>query len=159
MSKFYDFEAKTIDGKTIKLDQYRGQVVLIVNVASKCGFTPQYEGLNNLYREFQGKGFQILGFPCNQFGSQEPGSEQQIKEFCDLNFKVEFPMFSKVDVNGASEHPLFAWLKSEAPGVLGTKAIKWNFTKFLVDAKGNVVDRFAPTDKPEDLAKHISKLF
>lgn len=158
MPSFYDFEVKTIDGKTQKLDSYRGQVVLVVNVASKCGFTPQYEGLNNLYREFNSKGFSVLGFPCNQFGAQEPGSDAEIKDFCDLNFKVQFPMFSKVDVNGASEHPLYTWLKSEAPGLLGTKAIKWNFTKFLIDAKGNTVERFAPTDKPEDIAKQIAKL-
>lgn len=158
MSKFYDFEVVTIDGKTVKLDQYRGQVALVVNVASKCGFTPQYEGLNNLHREFGQKGFTVLGFPCNQFGAQEPGSESDIKEFCDINFKIQFPMFAKVDVNGSSEHPLFAWLKSEAPGILGTKAIKWNFTKFLIDAKGNVVQRFAPTDKPEDIARDIAKL-
>jgi glutathione peroxidase len=158
MSKLYDFEVKSIDGKPVKLDQYRGQVLLIVNVASKCGFTVQYEGLNNLYREFAPKGFSVLGFPCNQFGAQEPGDENEIKSFCDINFKIQFPMFSKIDVNGDKEHPLYTWLKTEAPGFLGTKSIKWNFTKFLIDAKGNVVSRFAPTDKPEDLARSIAKL-
>jgi glutathione peroxidase len=132
--------------------------LLIVNVASKCGFTVQYEGLNNLYREFAPKGFSVLGFPCNQFGAQEPGDENEIKSFCDINFKIQFPMFSKIDVNGDKEHPLYTWLKTEAPGFLGTKSIKWNFTKFLIDAKGNVVSRFAPTDKPEDLARSIAKL-
>ena len=146
MSSIYDFEVKTIDDKTIKLDQYKGEVLLIVNTASQCGYTPQYEGLNNLYNDLKSKGFSVLGFPCNQFGSQEPGSDAEIASFCDLNFKVAFPMFSKLEVNGQNESPLYTFLKEQAPGILGTKAIKWNFTKFLVDRQGHIVERFAPQD-------------
>lgn len=158
MSSIYDFEVKMIDGRTIKLDTYRGQTMLIVNTASQCGYTPQYEGLNGLYREFKNSGFVVLGFPCNQFGEQEPGSDAEIAQFCDLNFKIEFPLFSKIEVNGDNEHPLYHYLKNEAPGLLGTKAIKWNFTKFLVDKSGRVIERFAPNDKPEALSKTIHKV-
>lgn len=157
MPTIYDFEVKTIDGKTIKLDKYRGQTLLIVNTASKCGYTPQYEGLNKLHKTLSDKGFSVLGFPCNQFGGQEPGSDDDIAQFCDLNFKIEFPMFSKIDVNGDNEAPLYKFLKEQAPGILGTKAIKWNFTKFLIDKKGQVLERFAPQDKPEDLEGKIEQ--
>ena len=158
MTKIYDFEIKTIDGKLKKLEAFRGKTLLIVNTASQCGFTPQYEGLNRLYKEYQAKGLVVLGFPCNQFGNQEPGTDTEIAQFCDLNFKVEFPLFSKVDVNGPNEAPLFGFLKAAAPGLLGTKAIKWNFTKFLVDSQGEVIERFAPTDTPEKIENRISKL-
>ncbi len=158
MPSVYDFEVKTIDGKTTKLDKYRGQALLIVNTASKCGYTPQYTGLNQLHKKLSHQGFAVLGFPCNQFGGQEPGSDSDIAQFCDLSFKVEFPMFSKIQVNGQNEAPLYKFLKEQAPGILGTKAIKWNFTKFLIDKKGIVLERFAPTDKPEDIEVKIEKL-
>lgn len=158
MSSIYDFEVKTIDGQPAKLDQFRGKVILIVNTASQCGYTPQYEGLNNLYREFRDKGFVVLGFPCNQFGNQEPGSDSDIAAFCDVNYKIEFPLFSKIEVNGSNEHPLYSFLKNEAPGLLGTKAIKWNFTKFLIDKNGKVLKRYAPNDEPKDIAQAISKI-
>lgn len=158
MSKLYEIEVKTIKGDTVKMDKFKGQALLIVNTASKCGFTPQYEGLNNLHKEFQSRGFQVLGFPCNQFGAQEPGNEAEIEQFCDLNYKIEFPLFAKVDVNGENESPLYTFLKNEAPGILGTKAIKWNFTKFLVNSKGEVLERFAPQDKPEDIAKKVASI-
>jgi glutathione peroxidase len=151
----YDFSARGIDGAERPLQTYKGEVLLVVNVASKCGFTPQYTGLEELYKKYHARGFEVLGFPCNQFGSQEPGDEAQIASFCTLDYGVTFPMFAKVDVNGANAHPLYKYLKGEKPGILGTEGIKWNFTKFLVDRNGEVVKRFAPTDKPEDLGKDI----
>lgn len=154
----YDFEAKTIDGKTVSLGDYKGKALLIVNVASKCGFTPQYEGLEELQKKYADKGFAVLGFPCNQFGSQEPGAEAEIQNFCTMNFGVSFPMFSKVEVNGNEAHPLYEYLKESLPGVLGTKAVKWNFTKFLVDKSGKPVKRYAPQDKPNDIAADIEKI-
>nr|WP_310523102.1 glutathione peroxidase [Polymorphobacter sp.] len=158
MTSVYDFEAKTIDGKTVSLGEWKDKVLLIVNTASKCGFTPQYEGLEKLNETYGPKGFAVLGFPCNQFGAQEPGDETEIANFCKLTYDVDFPMFAKVDVNGDAAHPLYKALKTAAPGLLGSEAIKWNFTKFLVDRNGAVVDRFAPTTKPADLAKDIEKL-
>lgn len=158
MATVYDFAGLNIKGEEVPLDQYRGKVMLIVNTASKCGFTPQYKGLESLYKKYQDKGLEILGFPCNQFGKQEPGNEEQISEFCELNFGVTFPLFKKVDVNGPDAHPLYKFLKSEAPGVLGSEAIKWNFTKFLVDQSGKVVKRFAPTDTPEKIEKQVAEL-
>jgi glutathione peroxidase len=154
----YDFSVRTIKGEETTLEPYKGDVVLIVNTASKCGFTPQYEGLQSLYEAHKEEGFKVLGFPCNQFGAQEPGSSDDIQEFCKLNFGVNFPLFEKVDVNGDDAHPLFKYVTKEAPGLLGSKAIKWNFTKFLVDREGNVVKRFAPTDKPEAIEKEIQEL-
>jgi len=152
----YDFEAKTIDGAVKPLNDYRGQALLIVNVASKCGFTPQYTGLEALQKKLQGKGFNVLGFPCDQFGHQEPGDEAEIKNFCALKYDVTFPLFAKIEVNGDNAHPLYRYLKKEQKGVLGTEAIKWNFTKFLIDKQGNVVKRYAPTDKPESIEKDIA---
>jgi glutathione peroxidase len=146
---------ETIEGKAASLGNFAGQALLIVNVASQCGFTPQYAGLEALHRRFHDRGFAVLGFPCDQFGHQEPGDEATIKNFCTEKYDVTFPMFAKIEVNGASAHPLFKTLKHEAPGLLGTQAIKWNFTKFLVDRKGRVVRRYAPTDRPEALAKDI----
>lgn len=154
----YDFEVKTIDGKTISMAQYKGKVLLIVNVASKCGFTKQYEGLENLFEKYKDKDFMVLGFPSNQFANQEPESDDKIKEFCSLTYDVKFDMFSKIDVNGEKESPLYTFLKSSQKGILGTEDIKWNFTKFLVDKNGNVVDRFAPTTTPESIEKDILKL-
>jgi glutathione peroxidase len=154
----YDFTVKTIRGEEKSMADYKGKVLLIVNTASKCGFTPQYKELQELYDEYKDKGFEVLGFPCNQFGHQEPGSESEIESFCQLNYGVTFPMFAKVDVNGANAHPLFVYLTEKAPGILGTKAIKWNFTKFLVDKNGNVVGRFAPQTKPSELKQEIEKL-
>lgn len=151
----YDFKVKDISGKEVSLADYKGKLMLIVNVASKCGFTPQYEGLENLHKEFSDK-LVVLGFPCNQFGHQEPGDENEIKNFCSLTYDVTFPLFSKVDVNGPNAAPLYDFLKSEKKGLLGTQAIKWNFTKFLVDKNGQVVKRYAPTDKPEDIKKDIA---
>ena len=156
MASIYDFSAKTIDGAEQKLGAYRGKTVLIVNVASKCGFTPQYEGLEALYRKFKGQGLVVLGFPCDQFGHQEPGDEAEIRNFCSLNYDVTFPMFAKIDVNGAKTHPLYKYLKHEAKGLLGSEAIKWNFTKFLVDKDGTVVKRYAPADTPQGIEKEIA---
>lgn len=155
MSTAYDFDAIDIDGKPVSLDQYRGKALLIVNVASKCGFTPQYTGLEKLWREYRERGLVVLGFPCDQFGSQEPGDESEIKNFCSLTYEVDFPMFAKVEVNGDGAHPLWKWLKKEKGGLLGFDAIKWNFTKFLVGRDGKVLKRYAPTDKPESLAGDI----
>jgi glutathione peroxidase len=151
----YPFTAKTIDGKETSLSEYQGKALLIVNVASHCGFTPQYEGLEKLYQKYKDKEFAILGFPCNQFGAQEPGNEVEIKSFCDLNFGVTFPLFAKIDVNGANAHPLYKYLTTEKPGVLGTEAIKWNFTKFLINSKGEPVKRYASATKPDDLEKDV----
>lgn len=158
MSDFYSYAAKTIDGGEQALDAYRGKVVLVVNVASKCGFTPQYQGLETIWRQYRDQGLVVLGFPCDQFGHQEPGDENEIKNFCSLNYEVSFPMFAKIEVNGAGTHPLYQWLKSSAPGLLGTEGIKWNFTKFLVGKDGKVVKRYGSIDKPEDIAKDIEKL-
>ena len=154
----HDYSAKTIDGEDRTLSDYKGKVMVIVNTASKCGFTPQYKGLETMFREFRGRGLVVLGFPCDQFGHQEPGDENEIKKFCLLNYDVSFPMFSKVDVNGDHAHPLFKYLKNEAPGLLGSRGIKWNFTKFLVDKSGKVVKRYGSTDKPESIIKDIEKL-
>ena len=158
MSSVYDFEAKSIDGQTVKLDAYKGKTLLIVNVASKCGFTPQYEGLEALYKKHKDKGLVILGFPCDQFGHQEPGDENQIKDFCSLTYGVDFPMFAKVEVNGDNAHPLYKYLKNEEKGILGTTAIKWNFTKFLVDKTGKVLKRYGSMDKPESIEKDLVPL-
>ncbi len=154
----YDYAAKTLDGQDVSLADYRGQVLLIVNTASKCGFTPQYEGLEALYRAYKDRGLTILGFPCNQFGAQEPGNAEEIASFCSLTYDVTFPMLAKIDVNGPSAHPLYAFLKKEQKGVLGTEGIKWNFTKFLIGRDGEVVERFAPTTKPEDLKVAVEAL-
>jgi glutathione peroxidase len=153
-----DFSATDIDGRERSLADFAGQVVLVVNVASKCGFTSQYEGLERLWRAYAERGFVVLGFPCNQFGHQEPGDESQIKAFCSANYDVTFPMFAKVDVNGDDAHPLFAWLKGERPGIFGTGAIKWNFTKFLIDRHGQVVKRYASKDSPASLAADLEAL-
>ena len=158
MTTAYDFNAKTITGTETALNAYQGQVLLVVNVASKCGFTPQYKGLEALHKQYKDKGLTVLGFPCDQFGHQEPGNEKEIMEFCSLTYDVSFPMFAKVEVNGAGAHPLYQWLKSEAPGVLGTEGIKWNFTKFLIGKDGKVVKRYGSMDKPEDIAKDVEKL-
>ena len=158
MSNVYDFTANSLDGKSVSLRDYSGKVLLIVNTASKCGFTPQYEGLEALYQKYRDRGLAVLGFPCNQFGAQEPGSAEEIGSFCQKNYGVTFPMFEKVDVNGDQAHPLYRWLKQSAPGVLGTEGIKWNFTKFLVDRTGRVKARYASVTKPEELAKDIEPL-
>jgi len=157
MASIYDFTVKDIHGKPVKLDRYRGKVMLIVNTASECGFTPQYKGLEAMYEKLHDKGLEVLGFPCNQFGGQEPGAEKEIAQFCELNFGVTFPMFAKVDVNGDDAAPLYRFLKAEKPGLLGSEGIKWNFTKFLVDREGNVVKRYAPNDTPESIAKDVEK--
>jgi glutathione peroxidase len=158
MTTAYDFEAQDIHGKPVKLSVYRGKPLLIVNTASECGFTPQYKGLQKLHEQYAGKGLVVVGFPCNQFGGQEPGDADAISSFCEINYGVTFPIMSKVDVKGDDAHPLFKWLSEEAPGILGTKAIKWNFTKFLVDKNGKVVERFTPNTEPKDLAGAIEKL-
>jgi glutathione peroxidase len=158
MATIYDYAVNDIHGKPVKLDRYKDKVLLVVNVASKCGFTPQYKGLEALYKQYHGKGLEILGFPCNQFGAQEPGSEEEIAQFCELNFGVTFPLFAKVDVNGNGAAPVYQYLKAAKPGLLGSEAIKWNFTKFLVDRKGKVVARYAPNDTPESLAADVEKL-
>ena len=153
----FDFTVKDINGQDMSLSQYKGKFLLIVNVASKCGFTPQYTGLEQLFEELKDN-VVVLGFPCNQFGAQEPGDAEEIKNFCSLTYDVKFPLFQKVDVNGTNAAPLYQFLKSEKPGLLGTEAIKWNFTKFLVNREGHVVKRYAPTDKPEDIKKDLSKM-
>ncbi len=158
MTTIYDFSAKSLAGKPADLSACKGKVLLIVNTASQCGFTPQYKGLEELYEKFHDRGFEVLGFPCNQFGAQEPGDNEDIAQFCERNYGVTFPMFEKIDVNGGGTHPLFNWLKGEAPGILGTRDIKWNFTKFLVDRKGKVVERYAPTMRPEAISGDIEKL-
>jgi glutathione peroxidase len=154
----FDFEAASLAGAPVDLQQYRGKVLLIVNTASACGFTPQYQGLEKVYRQFKDKGAVVLGFPCNQFGGQEPGTEDEIGAFCEKNYGVTFPLFAKVDVNGSHAHPLFEHLKKQAPGLLGTQAIKWNFTKFLVRKDGTVYARYAPSTAPEELMGDIEKL-
>ncbi|MDE2220972.1 MAG: glutathione peroxidase [Gammaproteobacteria bacterium] len=151
----YDIEVRMLDGRTAKLRQYAGEVLLVVNVASRCGYTPQYTGLEALYRKYHAQGFEVLGFPCDQFGNQEPGNEAEIRAFCTLNYQVSFPLFAKLEVNGAHAHPLYQLLKSARPGVLNTAAIKWNFTKFLVARNGEVLRRYAPGDTPESLADAI----
>jgi len=155
MTTVYDFEALTITGQSVPLDQYKGKPLLIVNTASACGFTPQFSGLEELHKTYGAKGLVVLGFPCNQFGSQDKGSNDEIAEFCQLNYGVSFPMMAKIDVNGSGAHPLYQWLSKEAPGLLGSKAIKWNFTKFLVGRDGQVIKRYAPTDTPKSMAKDI----
>jgi len=152
----YRFSARDIDGQDVSLERWRGSPLLIVNVASKCGFTPQYAGLEALYGKYRDRGFAVLGFPCNQFGGQEPGDEAEIRRFCSTQYDVTFPLFAKIEVNGANAHPLWQYLKSAKPGVLGSEAIKWNFTKFLVDREGEVQRRFAPNDRPEDLDSVIA---
>ncbi|AAT63748.1 MULTISPECIES: glutathione peroxidase [Bacillus] len=154
----YDFSAKTIIGEEKSLKDYEGKVLLIVNVASKCGFTPQYKGLQEVYDKYKEQGLEILGFPCNQFGGQEPGTEVDITSFCELNYGVNFPMFAKIDVKGDKAHPLYTYMTEQAPGLLGMKAVKWNFTKFLIGKDGKVVGRFAPQTKPVDLEVEIEKV-
>ena len=156
-SGFYDLSATSLQGREVPMEAYKGKVVLVVNTASKCGFTPQYEGLETLYRRHKDEGLVVLGFPCNQFGNQEPGGKEENEEGCLINYGVSFPMFDKVDVNGPSAHPVFRYLKSELGGILGSR-IKWNFTKFLIDASGKPVKRFAPITKPEKLEPYIAKL-
>jgi glutathione peroxidase len=158
MTTIYDFSVKTIDGAEQTLDMYRGKTMLIVNVASKCGFTPQYVGLEALYEKYADQGLVVLGFPCDQFGHQEPGDEAEIKQFCTLTYDVKFPLFAKIEVNGANAHPLYQYLRHEAKGLLGSESIKWNFTKFLVDKSGQGVKRYAPTDTPEAIGKELAAL-
>ncbi len=153
----YDYKAKGIDGKDVPLSQYKGKTLLIVNVASECGFTPQYEGLEKLYEKYKGQGLEVLGFPCNQFGGQEPGSEKDIQSFCETKFGVQFPLFAKIDVNGPNAHPLYQYLVKAKPGLLGTESIKWNFTKFLIDPTGEPVKRYAPTVKPESIEPDLKE--
>ncbi|RYY78518.1 MAG: glutathione peroxidase [Moraxellaceae bacterium] len=157
MTTIYDFSAEKLEGDTQALSDYSGKVVLIVNTASKCGFTPQFEGLEKVYEKYKDQGFVVLGFPCNQFASQDPGSNTDIGEFCQRNYGVSFPMFAKIDVNGGNAHPLYKYLTKEAKGLLGTEAVKWNFTKFLVGRDGNVIDRYATATKPEAMVKDIEK--
>ncbi|NVO06218.1 MAG: glutathione peroxidase [Rhodoferax sp.] len=157
MTTVYDFEALQIDGKKVALSQFKGRVLLIVNTASACGFTPQFAGLEALHQQFGGKGLAVLGFPCNQFGAQDSGSNAEIAGFCQLNYGVTFPMMAKIEVNGTGAHPLYQWLSKEAPGLLGSKSIKWNFTKFLVGKDGGVRKRYAPTDTPQSLTQDIEK--
>jgi glutathione peroxidase len=157
MKSIYDFEAQSIEGKSVPLSRYRGHPLLIVNTASACGFTPQFAGLEKLHETYGGRGLVVLGFPCNQFGNQDPGSNEEIASFCQLNYGVSFPMMSKIDVNGAEAHPLYRWLSAEAPGLMGSKAIKWNFTKFLVGRDGRVIRRYAPQDAPAKLGKDIEQ--
>ena len=158
MPGIHDFTVKNIHGKDVKLDAYKGRALLIVNTASKCGFTPQYKGLEALYRKLHGTGLEILAFPCNQFGEQEPGSAAEIESFCEVNYGVTFSLFAKIDVNGENAAPLYKFLKKAKPGLLGSEAIKWNFTKFLVDREGNVVERYAPNAEPASLAGDIEKV-
>ncbi len=154
----YDFKVKDIHAKEVSLSEYKGKPLLIVNVASQCGLTPQYDGLEKLYEKYKDQGFAVLGFPCNQFGGQEPGSETEIKTFCETSFGVKFPLFAKIDVNGPNAHPLYQYLVKERPGILNTEAIKWNFTKFLIDKDGNPVKRFAPTTLPADIEPELKKV-
>jgi glutathione peroxidase len=158
MENIYDFAVNDIHGEAQKFERYKDKVLLIVNTASKCGFTPQYKGLEALHKKMHARGLEVLGFPCNQFGAQEPGDAKEIESFCEINYGVTFPLFAKIDVNGADAAPLYRYLKKEKPGLLGSEAIKWNFTKFLVDRKGNVVERYAPNVEPEAIAGDIEKL-
>lgn len=158
MTTIADFTVVNNKGEQIDLKQKLGKIILVVNTASKCGFTPQYEGLEELFQQYREQGFEVLAFPCNQFGGQEPGNASEIAEFCNVNFGLTFPLMEKVDVNGDDASPLFDWMKAEKPGLMGSKAIKWNFTKFLIDREGNVVKRYAPTDAPKSIAKDIEKL-
>jgi len=158
MASVYDFSVRDIHGKDQNLERYKNKVMLIVNVASKCGFTPQYKGLEALYEKMHNRGLEVLGFPCNQFGAQEPGTDKEIEAFCELNYGVSFPMFAKIEVNGGNAAPLYKYLKKEKPGLLGLEAIKWNFTKFLVDRKGKVVERYAPNVEPQAITADIEKL-
>ena len=158
MKTIADFKAKLPNGEEIDLAEKLGKVLLVVNTASKCGFTPQYDGLEALWQQYKDRGFEVIAFPCNQFGHQEPGSAEEIDSFCKVNFGVSFPLMAKIDVNGPDASPLYDWMKAEAPGLMGSKSVKWNFTKFLIDRQGKVVRRYAPTDKPESLAKDIEKL-
>lgn len=158
MSNIYQFSVQNNKNEVVELDQFSDKVLLIVNTASNCGFTPQYQGLQVLHDSFEAKGFEVLAFPCNQFKKQESGSNEEIQEFCDLRFNIKFPLFNKIDVNGDNADPLFVYLKQQAPGILGSKSIKWNFTKFLVNREGEVIKRYAPTTKPEDIAADIEKL-
>ncbi|GAA4039266.1 glutathione peroxidase [Parerythrobacter jejuensis] len=158
MTTIADFTVTTNRGEALDLAEKKGKVLLVVNTASKCGFTPQYDGLEEVFQEYKDQGFEVLGFPCNQFGAQEPGNADEIAEFCKINFGVTFPLMEKVDVNGANASPLFDWMKGEAKGLMGSTNVKWNFTKFLIDREGNVVKRFAPQDSPKSIAKHIEKL-
>jgi glutathione peroxidase len=155
---FYDLSAKAIDGSEVQFEQFRGKPLLVVNVASKCGFTPQYEGLEELYERYAAEGLVVLGFPCDQFGHQEPGDEDEIQSFCSTTYGVKFPMFAKIEVNGPNTHPVYRFLKSEAPGLLGTTSVKWNFTKFLVDRSGRVVKRYASTDAPKKIEADVKEL-
>lgn len=157
MDSIYSFSARTIDGNEAKLSDYAGQVLLIVNVASECGFTPQYAGLETLYRDYRDQGFVVLAFPCNQFGRQEPGDSDTISEFCQSRYDISFPLFEKIEVNGPGAHPLYVWLKSQKAGILGSPSIKWNFSKFLVNRQGKVIQRLGPTAKPESLRKEIER--
>ena len=158
MTTIADFSVETNKGDTLDLKEKLGKVLLVVNTASKCGFTPQYDGLEKLYQDYAAQGFEVLAFPCNQFGGQEPGNAEEIEQFCKVNFGLTFPLMQKVDVNGADASPLFDWMKREAPGLMGSKAIKWNFTKFLIDREGNAVKRYGPTDAPAAIAGDIEKL-
>lgn len=153
----YSFTVKAADGSPVSLEKYKEQAVLVVNVASKCGFTPQYKGLEELYEKFKNQGFTVLGFPCNQFGAQEPGNNEEIQQFCEMNFGVKFPVLAKIDVNGDKAEPLYQWLKEEAPGLLGTEMIKWNFTKFLIGKNGKVLKRYAPQEEPKNIVEDIQK--
>ncbi|RZO96695.1 MAG: glutathione peroxidase [Gammaproteobacteria bacterium] len=158
MSEIYEYSVKDKDDSEIKMGDYRGKTLLIVNTASKCGFTPQYDGLNELQKKYADQGFSVLAFPCNQFGKQEPGSNSEIQDFCSLNFDVSFPVLAKIDVNGENEEPLFGYLKSEQPGIMGSKGIKWNFTKFLVDKNGEVLKRFSSKTTPSEIEKEIESI-
>ena len=158
MSELYNISVKDIDMNSVDLSAYKGKTLLIVNVASKCGFTPQYKDLQNLYEKYQDQGLEVLGFPCNQFGAQEPGTNEEVKSFCDLNYNVSFMMFDKIDVNGSNASPLFKYLKHESPGIMGTEAVKWNFTKFLVNSDGKVVKRFAPKDGESEIESELQKI-
>jgi glutathione peroxidase len=157
-TNIYQFTAKSNAGESVELASYKGKVMLIVNTASDCGFTPQYQGLQTLYQEYQAQGFEVLAFPCNQFKQQESGNDEDIKQFCDLRFNIKFPLFSKIDVNGDNAHPLFTYLKEQAPGLLGSTGVKWNFTKFLTNREGEVIKRYAPSTKPEAIKADIEKL-
>ena len=158
MSELYNISVKDIDMNSVDLSSYEGKTLLMVNVASKCGFTPQYKDLQNLYEKYQDQGLEVLGFPCNQFGAQEPGTNEDVKSFCDLNYNISFKMFNKIDVNGSNASPLFKYLKRESPGIMGTEAVKWNFTKFLVNKDGQVVKRFAPKDGESEIESELQKI-